>query len=122
MPRILICANSYPPQIGGLATYSSQLAIHLGKLGFDITVLAPRSPGFKAFDEDRRYKTLRYSSKLDLYQKCLVEIFRTDLVFIVQRGNYLTLAYYINKVLRRHYVVALHGHEVQSRKRNSIIK
>jgi phosphatidylinositol alpha-1,6-mannosyltransferase len=122
MPRILICTNSYPPQIGGLATYSSQLAIHLGKLDFDVTVLAPKSPGCKAFDEDRRYKTLRYSSKLDLYQKCLVEIFRTDLVFIVQRGNYLTLAYYINKFLRRHYVVALHGHEVQSRKRNSIIK
>ena len=64
MPRILICANSYPPQIGGLATYSSQLAIHLGKLDFDVTVLAPKSPGFKAFDEDRRCKTLRYSSKI----------------------------------------------------------
>ena len=53
MPRILICTNSYPPQIGGLATYSSQLAIHLGELDFDVTVLAPKSPDFKAFDEDK---------------------------------------------------------------------
>jgi phosphatidyl-myo-inositol dimannoside synthase len=122
MTRILICANSYPPQVGGLATYASQLALHLKELNFDVTVIASASPAHKTFDAERPYKILRYSSKLELYQKCLVEIFRTDLLFIVQRGNYLTLAYHINKFLRRPYVVALHGHEVQSRKRNNIIK
>jgi len=122
MNKILICANSYPPQVGGLATYASQLAMHLTELNFDATVLAPASPAHKIFDAERPYRVLRYSSKVGMYQKCLVEIFRTDLVFIVQRGNYLTLAYHINKILRRPYVVALHGHEVQSRKRYSIIK
>lgn len=122
MPRILICANSYPPQVGGLATYSSQLALNLARSNFDITVLAPASPANESFDIEKPYNILRYSSKIDLYQKCLIEMLKTDLVFIVQRGNYLTLAYHINKFLRRPYVVALHGHEVQSRKRNSIIK
>ena len=78
MPRILICTNSYPPQIGGLATYSSQLAIHLGKLNFEVTVLAPKSPGFKAFDEDRGCQTMRYSSKLDLYQKVQKSFFQSE--------------------------------------------
>jgi phosphatidylinositol alpha-1,6-mannosyltransferase len=122
MPRILICANSFPPQVGGLATYSSQLALHLAELNFDITVLAPASLDHKSFDIERPYTILRYSSKIDLYQKSLFEMIKTDLIFIVQRGNYLTLAYHINKILRRPYVVALHGHEVQSRKRNSIIE
>ncbi len=122
MPRILICANSYPPQLGGLATYSSQLALPLAKLNFNITVLAPASPAHKSFDIERPYNILRYSSKIDLYQKCLFEMLRADLIFIVQRGNYLTIAYHINKILCRPYVVALHGHEVQSRKRKSIVK
>jgi len=122
MPRILICANSYPPQVGGLAAYSSQLALHLAELNFDITVLAPASPAHESFDIKRPYNILRYCSKLDLYRKYLIEIFSTDLVFIVQRGNYLTIAYHINKILHRPYVVALHGHEIQSRKRNSIVK
>ncbi len=122
MPRILICANSYPPQVGGLATYASQLALHLAKMNFNVTVLASSSLGDKTFDIDRPHNVLRYSSKLSLYQKCLTEMSRADLIFIVHRGNYLTLAYHINKVLRRPYVVALHGHEVQSGKRKNIIK
>lgn len=122
MTRILICANSYPPQVGGLATYASELALHIKKLNFDVTVIASASPAHKTFDAERSYRILRYSSKLGLYQKCLVEILRADIIFIVQRGNYLTLTYHINKFLRRPYVVALHGHEIQSRKRKNIIK
>ncbi len=122
MPRILICANSFPPQTGGLATYSSQLAQHLEKLKFNITVIAPAGPTHTAHEAEQLNNVLRFSSKIDLYKKCLIEIPRADLVFIVQRGNYLTLAYYINKILCRPYVVALHGHEVQSNKRKSIIK
>ena len=122
MPKILICGNLYPPQVGGLATYSTQLAWHLAELNFDVTVLAPASHTHKTFDRNMSYKVLRYSSKFDLYRKCFIEVLRTDLVFIVQRGNYLSLAYYINKFLRRPYIVALHGHEIQSRKRDGIIK
>jgi len=122
MSKILICTNSYPPQLGGLATYSSQLALHLKNLNFDVTVLAPASPDYKIFDKGRPYKILRYSSKVGLYQKCLTEMIKTDLIFIVQRGNYLTIAYQINKFLQKPFVVALHGHEVQSRKRSNIIK
>ena len=122
MTRILICANSYPPQVGGLATYTSQLALHLAKSNFNVTVLASMSPAHKSVDLESPYEIVRYSSKIDLYKNCLIEMPRTDLIFIVQRGNYLTLAYHINKVLRRPYVVALHGHEVQSKKRKHIIK
>ena len=122
MPRILICANSFPPQIGGLATYSSKLSLHLSELNFDVTVIAPASTPHTAFEREQPYNILRYFSKFDLYKKCLIEMPRTDLVFIVQRGNYLTIAYHINKIIRIPYVVALHGHEVQSRKRKSIIK
>ena len=122
MTRILICANSYPPKVGGLATYASQLALHLAKLNFNITVLASASPAHKPVDMENPYKIVRYSSKFDLYQKCLIEMVKADLIFIVQRGNYLTLAYHINKILRRPYVVALHGHEIQSKKRKNIIK
>ena len=122
MPRILICANSFPPQIGGLATYSSQLALHLEKLKFNVTVIAPAAPPHTACEVEQLNNVLRYSSKFDLYKKCLIEMPRADLVFIVQRGNYLTLAYYINKILRKPYVVALHGHEVESKKRKNIIK
>jgi phosphatidyl-myo-inositol dimannoside synthase len=121
-PRILICANSYPPQVGGLATYSTQLAQNLAKFNYDVTVLAPTSHAYKSCDRKISYNILRYSSKIDLYQKCFIEMLSTDLVFIVQRGNFLSLAYYINKLLCRPYVVALHGHEIQSRKRTGIIK
>ena len=73
MPRILICANSFPPQIGGLATYSSQLALHLEKLKFNVTVITPAAPPHAACEVEQLNNVLRYSSKFDLYKKCLIE-------------------------------------------------
>ena len=58
-PKVLICANSYPPQVGGLATYSKQLSKNLAKFKFDVTVLAPTSPTYKSYDKKISYNILR---------------------------------------------------------------
>ena len=122
MPKILVCANSFPPSLGGIATYASQLAHCLSKLNFDVTVLAPALAGHKAFDAKAEYRIVRYSSKLCLYISWLLKSFNMDMIFIVQRGNYLTLAYYLNKLMTKPYVVAAHGHELTTKKLRAIVK
>ncbi len=121
MLKILVCANSYPPQHGGIATYASQLALHFSKLNINITVLAPHFPDQQEPEPIANYKIIRFTSKLDLYKKWLSEVVKTDLIFIVQRGNFLSLAFYTHKIIHKPYVLALHGREEQSKKLNKII-
>jgi phosphatidyl-myo-inositol dimannoside synthase len=57
IPRTLLVTNDFPPRVGGIQRTLEALA---GELPSDrLTVLAPRSPGWEAFDARRPYRVVR---------------------------------------------------------------
>jgi phosphatidyl-myo-inositol dimannoside synthase len=58
--RILITAHDYVPRLGGLANCIFELATALGEIpGVEVRVLAPRAAGSEAFDQGKRFLTIR---------------------------------------------------------------
>lgn len=56
--KILLFSPDYPPQIGGIAAYSSGIARGLS-IHCKVIVLAPRISGFRKFDRKQPYRTIR---------------------------------------------------------------
>ena len=55
--KTLILTLEYPPQIGGVASYTYNLANHLS--GEDVVVYAPKMAGDLEFDKKNTWKTIR---------------------------------------------------------------
>jgi phosphatidylinositol alpha-1,6-mannosyltransferase len=123
MISVLICTNSFPPHLGGIATYGFQIASNLSRNpGLRLKVIAPYVPRHEAIDSKLSFPVFRYRKKIFLYPKLLYHALRTDIIFIVQRGNYATFAYWLNFIRKTPYVVAAHGIEPNSKKRIKITR
>ncbi|MBI5345373.1 MAG: glycosyltransferase family 4 protein [Deltaproteobacteria bacterium] len=119
--KILICANSFPPHYGGIAVYAMELSANLAKMpGLSIEVLAPYADGSHPLDSSLPFTISRYNGKLSLYLKFLRLASISDMVFIVQRGNFATFAYWLNRLKKIPYVVVTHGVE-PAHKRKRIV-
>lgn len=57
--KILVATSYYPPSVGGMQYQNLDIARGLARLGHDITVLAPVSPGWQAFDAPEPYAITR---------------------------------------------------------------
>ncbi len=112
--RILLCANDFPPAVGGIQTYSYQVAKNLSALGEEVIVLAPHIKGDQGFDCRQSFKVIRIRQKIYLYFIFLYALlrFRTDKILITQRADYAALAFWANLVLRVPYFIVVHGGEI----------
>lgn len=124
MKKILILTHEFPPFLGGIGTYASQLALAAHEIGHDITVVAPD------FDQDclthdseqypfevSRYKGGHYS-----YKKLPSLVWRTwrqirtndfDLVHAVDIPFVMALAL-LNKLRDVPFMATCHGTELLS--------
>ena len=57
--KILISARLFYPEVGGIQTYSYELAKNLVHLGHEVRVLCPHTPEDKAFDVRQPFKIVR---------------------------------------------------------------
>jgi phosphatidylinositol alpha-1,6-mannosyltransferase len=59
----VLVTNDFPPDHGGIQRLMSQLARELARRNEHIFVIAPRRPGFRAFDSVQTYRIARYPGK-----------------------------------------------------------
>lgn len=64
--RLLLISSEYPPGPGGIGDHAHQLAVHLGKLGWEITVVSPQdyvtAGEADAFNANQTMRVVRVSS------------------------------------------------------------
>ncbi len=111
--RILLCASDFPPDIGGIQTYSYEVAKNLFALGQEVIVLAPRTKGADEFDCRQDFRVIRIREKICLYPLFFWSLirFKIDGVFITQRADYASLAFWSKKIFGIPYYVKTHGRE-----------
>jgi len=114
---LLFVTVDHPPLLGGMATYSSELAHHLAQLE-ECIVLASRVPGWRAFDADQPFKTIRLPNTLGLRELSFAVVmvyliikFRIRAVVATHWFPCGLVAYLVTRLLRRPYYLAAYGSE-----------
>lgn len=121
--QILMISFEFPPEPGGIGTYSYEMARHLQLLGHDVTMIAysheMESELIESFDRQQPYKTLRYrptkNKLLTIFHriKYALTVFRQgnfNLLFIPHpRAGLIGL--FIKKMTGIPYVMTGHGSE-----------
>lgn len=112
--RILLATNDFPPKVGGIQTYSYQLAKNLTFLGEEIVVLAPGVEGDLEFDKKQNFKTIRIRNKLNLYLTffSILRRERIERVLVAHRANYARLASWTNLLWKTPYDIVVYGGEI----------
>ena len=100
--------------MGGIQTYSYEMAKNLSALGEEVTVLAPYLKAHRQFDSQQSFKVIRIRQKIYLYFVFLYALlrFRIDRILITQRADYAALAFWANLSLRVPYFIVVHGGEI----------
>lgn len=65
---LLILTDNYPPQPGGIGTYTYELARNLHAEGIEVMVCAPKSKGDHAVDSGEKFITYRIVKKRPLFE------------------------------------------------------
>ena len=112
--KILLCANDYPPDVGGIQTYSYQVAKNLAALGEEVTVLAPRLEGDRKFDGQQEFRTIRVDKKILLYPKFFWTLrkYRVEKILVAHRADYAALASWANRAWLLPYYPVIYGAEI----------
>ena len=114
---LLFVTVDHPPMRGGIASYSSELARHLSQLE-DCLVLASRVPGWRAFDAQQPFKTVRVPNALGLRELS----FAVVMVYFVIKSRVRAVvathwfpcglvAYLVTRLIPRPYYLAAHATE-----------
>ena len=120
MPKmhVAILSTDYPPLIGGIATYSYQLAKHLAAK-HHVHVFAPSMPGARSFDDAQSFQTVRVIDVPPLRE--LVFLYRllrlqaNESISVVINPVWFPcalLSYLLSKMTKLRYVVLVHGSEM----------
>lgn len=112
--RILLCTNDFPPDVGGIQTYSYEVARELSSLGEEVIVLAPRADGDGEFDGKQTFPVVRVGSKTGLYFKFFWTLRRRRIekVLVAHRADYAALASWANLLWGIDYYIVAHGGEI----------
>ena len=112
---LLFVTLDHRPLPGGMATYSYELARHLAQLE-ECIVLASRVPGWRAFDAQQPFKTIRVPNTLGLRELSFAVVmvyliikFRIRAVVATHWFPCGLVAYLVTRLLRRPYYLLAHG-------------
>jgi glycosyltransferase involved in cell wall biosynthesis len=122
MKDILMLTHEFPPIVGGIATYTAQLAAAASKMGHRITVLAPGSPKDQSADDKRKYPftVIRFGAGEYSYKRLPGLIWRTyhkakpssyDLIHAVDWPHIMALAF-LNRFRDIPFVATVYGTEI----------
>ncbi|NOX97220.1 MAG: glycosyltransferase family 4 protein [Nitrospirae bacterium] len=112
--RILLCTHDFPPQVGGIQTYSYEVARGLSSWGEEVTVLAPGTEGDIEFDREQVFPVIRAKSKIGLYLKFFWILWRKRIekILVAHRADYAALASWAHRLWGIDYYIVAHGGEV----------
>lgn len=65
--RLAVVAQDFPPAIGGIQTYSLELARHLTTQVAQLVVVAPRQPGAESLDRELPFEVVRIPGSDELF-------------------------------------------------------
>jgi phosphatidylinositol alpha-1,6-mannosyltransferase len=121
--NVLIVAFEFPPQSGGIGTYSFQVARYLALFGNNVTVLAlsrnVSSEDMEVFDNSQTFQIIRYSNPSRYMRAVVHRTFLTwktvrsgdyDLIF-VPSPNAAILGWLFRVLYRIPYALMAHGSE-----------
>lgn len=115
--NLLIVGTDYPPQTGGISTYTAQVAAALSER-WNVSVLAPGAAGAAPWDETRPYTVFRTPNvpvlrlvAFGIYFPWLMLRLRTDAVLHAVWTTSL-LSHLWRAVLRKPYFVVVYASEI----------
>ena len=114
---LLFITVDHPPTRGGMATYSYELARHLAQRE-ECLVLASRVPGWRAFDAQQPFKTVRVPNALGLRELSFAVVMVYFIIKSPVRAVVAThwfpcglVAYLVTRLIRKPYYLAAHASE-----------
>ena len=114
----LIFSTDYPPLIGGLATYSYQIAKNLSKLE-EVIVLAPYYKKSRGFDKKQNFSTIRIINIWGIrellfliYLVCFIKRHRPAKILNILWFPCGFLTFIVTRLFKAPYFVAAHGSEM----------
>ncbi len=112
--RILLCTHDFPPQVGGIQTYSYEVARGLSSWGEEVTVLVPQVEGDLQFDKTQSFKVVRAGSKMGLYLKFfgILRRGKIEKILVAHRADYAALASWAHRLWGIDYYIVAHGGEI----------
>jgi phosphatidylinositol alpha-1,6-mannosyltransferase len=121
MKKTLIITLEYPPQIGGIATYVRNLAVHLPS--DEVVVYAPKMIGGKEYDLENPWRTIRKKPMSWLFWPRWIKMFwqvrkivkreKIEQIFVQHVLPTGYVAYLIKKLRKVPYTIFLHGTDLQ---------
>ena len=112
--RILLCTHDFPPQVGGIQTYSYEVARELSSRGEEVTVLAPRTEGDLEFDREQGFPIIRAKGKIGLYLKFfwILRKRAIEKILVAHRADYAAMASWANRAWSLSYYPVIYGGEI----------
>lgn len=122
--KTLMLSLDFPPSIGGIQTYSYEIAKNLSKLGMEIIVLAPQMDGASEFDEQQRFKVIRINEINSRPLKSIPIVFYYSLLALISskfeierihltRWSPASLAmFFLSILFRIPYFITVHGLDI----------
>lgn len=120
--NVIVFSKEFPPEIGGLETYSLKTAEFLARAGHDVTAYVREMPGDTAYDEGCAFEVVRYpepSGLSTLYRRRLRRGLgqlaadrKADLVFLPFWSRFSSVVTQLHDRDGTVYVPAIHGEEV----------
>lgn len=75
--RLLLITQDFPPDTGGIQTYSAEISRHFHRFSDTFAVMAPRIPGGESIDNTLPYPVYRINSNYDTFPvRCIPRLWR----------------------------------------------
>lgn len=129
--NILLFTADFPPVVGGIQTYSYEIAKHLHELGEDVIVLAPKDNGYKEFDIKQDIKIIRKWLPSNYYLMVIISFFyliyytkkyRVNLVHCATWLPCGVSSFLLYKFFKKPYLVTAHALEILDAQRSNFRK
>jgi len=121
MPKTLIITLEYPPQIGGIASYTYNLAKNLPAQ--DVVVYAPKMAGDADFDKRNPWKTIRKKPYFSFFWPKWIRMYfqiskivkeeKIQQIFVHHALPVGYVAYLVGKMRRIAYTIFFHGTDLE---------
>ncbi|MBI4831261.1 MAG: glycosyltransferase family 4 protein [Candidatus Lindowbacteria bacterium] len=120
--NILFYTKEFPPEVGGIETYTYNVANYFAKFGHNVVVAVRRMPGDREFDVSQRFKTVRLMRPVIppiLYRlytfaaiPLLIKRQAIDFVYLPYWFRFSSIIYHLSKLFGLKYFVTCYGEEV----------